>query len=74
MPPKTTVPMARWLAERSFGVYLFHPPVLVLLALALRPLAIDVFFKISILTATGLVGSLLVADAARRVPLLRAIV
>ena len=67
-------PMARWLAERSFGVYLFHPPVLVLLALALRPLAIDVFFKISILTATGLVGSLLVADAARRVPLLRAIV
>lgn len=66
--------LSRWLSERSFGVYLFHPPVLVLLTLALRPLDIDIFFKVSILTAAGLVGSLLVADAARRVPGLRAIV
>ncbi len=66
--------LSRWLSERSFGVYLFHPPVLILLTLALRPLDIDIFFKVSILTATGLLGSLLVSDAARRVPGLRAIV
>lgn len=66
-------PLSRWLSERSFGVYLFHPPVLILLAIALRPVGIDPFFKVSILTAAGLAGAFLVADIARRVPGLRAI-
>jgi glucan biosynthesis protein C len=66
--------LSRWLAERSFGVYLFHAPLLVLLAVALRPVAIDPFFKVSILTGAGLAGSFLVADIARRVPGLRAII
>ena len=69
-----STPLSRWLAERSFGVYLFHPPLLVLLAVALRRVDIDPFFKVSILTGAGLAGSFLVADIARRVPGLRAII
>jgi fucose 4-O-acetylase-like acetyltransferase len=65
--------LSRWLADRSFAVYLFHPAVLVALTLALRPLELDPFIKVSLLTATGLAGSLIVADLARRLPGLRAI-
>ncbi len=65
--------LSRWLADRSFAVYLFHPVVLVALTLALRPLALDPFIKVSVLTASGLAGSLIVADLARRLPGLRAI-
>jgi fucose 4-O-acetylase-like acetyltransferase len=63
---------ARWLSDRSFGIYLFHPVVLVLATLALRPLAVDPFVKVSLLTAAGLAGSALVADIARRLPGVRA--
>jgi glucan biosynthesis protein C len=66
--------LSRWLCERSFGVYLFHPVVLILFTLALRRLDADPFFKVSILTAAGLAGSYLVSDLARRIPGLRAIV
>jgi glucan biosynthesis protein C len=65
--------LSRWLSERSFGVYLFHPPILVALAVALRPLELDPFFKVSILTAAGIAGALLVSDLARRLPGLRAV-
>jgi peptidoglycan/LPS O-acetylase OafA/YrhL len=65
--------LSRWLADRSFAVYLFHPAVLIALTLALRPLALDPFIKVSILTASGLAGSLIVADLARRIPGIRAI-
>ncbi len=68
-----STPLARWLSERSFGVYLFHPVVLVLLTVLLRPLDTNPFFKVSILTAAGLAGSFLVSDLARRVPGLGAI-
>jgi fucose 4-O-acetylase-like acetyltransferase len=66
-------PLARWLADRSFGVYLFHPIVLVLCTLALRRLSTDPFLKVSMLTAAGLAGSFILADLARRIPGLRAI-
>jgi glucan biosynthesis protein C len=66
-------PLARWLSERSFAVYLFHPVVLIAATMALRRLDADPFFKVSILTAAGLAGSFLIADAARRIPGLRAI-
>jgi peptidoglycan/LPS O-acetylase OafA/YrhL len=67
-------PLSRWLAQRSFGVYLLHPPILVAITIALRRLDMDSFFKVSILTGTGLAGSFLAADLARRVPGLRSIV
>lgn len=65
--------LARLLADRSFGVYLFHPTVLVLLTLAFRPYPLDPFLKVSMLTAAGLAGSLIEADLARRIPGFRAI-
>jgi peptidoglycan/LPS O-acetylase OafA/YrhL len=64
----------RWLSDRSFGVYLFHPPLLVLLAVAFRPIAAGAVFKVILLTGSGLAASLVVADVARRIPGLRAIV
>jgi glucans biosynthesis protein C len=69
-----STPLARWLSERSFGVYLLHPPVLILLTLALRRFDIDLFFKVSIATGACLACSFLLADVARRIPGLRAIV
>jgi hypothetical protein len=47
--------------------------VLVLLTLAFRPYALDPFLEVSMLTAAGLAGSLIVADLARRIPGFRAI-
>jgi len=64
--------VATWLSDRSFGVYLFHPVVLVLFTVALRPVGVDPFMKVSLLTALGLVGSFLIADLARRLPGVRA--
>jgi len=67
-------PRLRWISDRSFGVYLFHPPILILFTLVLRYLVANSFFKVSLLTAAGLMGSYLVADLARRLPVLRKIV
>ena len=69
-----TTPRSRWLSDRSFGVYLFHPVVLVAATLALRALGPNPYVKCALLTAAGLAGSFLVADAARRVPYLRTVV
>lgn len=70
----TETPLSRWLSQRSFGVYLLHPPILVAITLALRRFDLDAYFKVSILTATGLAASFLAADVARRAPGLRSIV
>jgi len=67
-------PLSRWFSQRSFGVYLLHPPILVAITIALRRFDLDPFFKVSILTGTGLAASCLAADVARRVPGLRSIV
>jgi fucose 4-O-acetylase-like acetyltransferase len=65
--------LSRWLNARSFGVYLFHPVVLILVTLAMRPLDINLFFKVSILTGAGLAGSYLVSDLGGRIPGLRSL-
>jgi len=66
-------PLSLWLSGRSFGVYLFHPVVLVLLTLGLRKVGwVNPFLNTALLTATGLVASFGVADLARRVPGVRA--
>ena len=65
---------ATWLSDRAFGVYLFHTPVLIALTMLYRPLEPgNAFALVALLTSTGLVGSFLVADLARRIPGLRAI-
>jgi len=64
--------LSRWLADRSFGVYLLHPVALVLLTVAFRPLQADPFLKVSLLTGAGLGVSYMASDLVRRVPLFRA--
>jgi hypothetical protein len=67
-------PLCDWLSRRSFGVYFLHAPVLVLFTVFLRKFDIDPFFKVSILTASGLAASFALSEAASRIPGLRAIV
>jgi glucans biosynthesis protein C len=63
----------RWLADRSFGVYVLHAPVLVALAMLFRALPHHLYGLVALLTVAGLVASYALADLARRVPGLRSI-
>lgn len=62
---------ARWMSARSFGVYVLHAPIMVLLTLAFRPIEADKPVLILLLTAATLVVSFAAADVARRTPLLK---
>jgi len=68
-------PVLRWLADRSFAVYVLHAPVLVALTMAFTPLepAAGPFLMAGLVAVTGLAVSYLLADLARRVPGLRSI-
>jgi glucans biosynthesis protein C len=63
----------RWLADRSFAVYVLHAPILVALAMLFRPLPHNMYALIALLTLSGLVTSYLAADLLRRLPLFQAI-
>jgi peptidoglycan/LPS O-acetylase OafA/YrhL len=65
--------LLRWLADRSFGVYVLHAPVLVALTILFRPLPYHLYGLVLLLTLTGLVASYVLADLARRIPGLRSI-
>lgn len=65
--------VAAWLSDRAFAVYVLHAPVLVALTPLIRPVAVNPFTGAAVLTVAGLVGSFLVADAAKRLPGLREI-
>ena len=66
-------PRLRWLADRSFGVYVLHAPVIIALAMLYRALPQNMYALAALLTVTGLVASYILADLARRLPGLRAI-
>jgi glucan biosynthesis protein C len=66
-------PGLRWLADRSFAVYVLHTPVLVGLMMLLRSFPQNPYILAGLLTTVGLVVSFLLADLARRLPGLRAI-
>jgi len=66
-------PLLRWLADRSFAVYVLHAPVIIALFMLFRALPQNVFLLAVLLTLAGWVASYAVADLARRVPGLRAI-
>lgn len=70
----TDSPALRWLADRSFGVYVLHAPVLVALAMAFRSLPYHLYGLVVLLTMTGILISFALADVARRIPRLRAII
>ncbi len=63
--------LMRWLAERSFAVYVLHAPVLVALAMVFRALPQNMYALTALLTATGLLVSYIVADIVRRMPVFR---
>jgi peptidoglycan/LPS O-acetylase OafA/YrhL len=67
-------PLARFLSDNAFGVYLIHPPVLIAIAIALHPLAWPAIAKAALLTILAAIGSFAgSAFVLRRSPL-RAIV
>jgi len=63
----------RWLSDRAFGVYVLHTPVLVALTMAYRSLPQNPVLLASLLTASGLAATYVLAAAAHRTPGLRAI-
>ena len=65
-------PRSRWLADRSFGVYVLHAPVLVALAMLFRSLPQNTYFLVMLLTLSGLLASFVAADVLRRLPAFRA--
>jgi len=64
-------PWMRFLADNTFGVYVLHAIVLVLVSLALKPLALSAIPKFALVSLLALAGSFLVAWAVRQVPPLR---
>ena len=67
----TDGPIARWLSQHSFAVYVLHAPVLVALTPLLRPFAGGLGIKTFLLTALGLIASFSVAWLAKKTPGLR---
>lgn len=65
---------AKFLSDNAFAVYLFHPPVIIALALMLHGVPGDALFKAALLTAAAAVATFaLSALILRRLPLLRGI-
>ena len=64
-------PWMRFLADNTFGVYVFHAIVLVIVSLALKPLALSTIPKFALVSLLALAGSFLVAWAVRQIPPLR---
>jgi glucans biosynthesis protein C len=64
-------PLARFMSANAFAVYLFHPPILIALALALSPLAAPATVKFLLLTALAVIANFLAAEyLLRRTPVL----
>lgn len=67
-------PVARWLSDNAFGVYLIHPPILVGFALLLHALPLFALTKALLLTMLAAIGSLAVSALILRRSPLRAII
>jgi len=67
-------PLARFLSDNAFGVYLIHPPVLIAIAMALHPLAWPAIAKAALLTILAAIGSFAASAFIVRKSPLRAIV
>jgi glucan biosynthesis protein C len=66
--------VARFLSDNAFAVYLFHPPILIAIALGLHSLELPIVAKTIVLTALAGVASFgLSAMVFRRIPILRQI-
>ena len=67
-------PLARFLSDNAFGVYLIHPPILIACAILLHPLAWPAIAKAALLTAIAAIGSFAASAFILRKSPLRAIV
>jgi peptidoglycan/LPS O-acetylase OafA/YrhL len=61
-------PVTTFLARTSFGVYTFHPPILVAVSLVLQAVALYVVAKAVVAAALALAISLVVAALVRKLP------
>jgi len=68
-----STPFTTWLSKRSFGVYVFHAPVLVSLTPWVTAITVEPVVRMLLLTGAGLVASYVAAEIAGRLPGLRAI-
>jgi fucose 4-O-acetylase-like acetyltransferase len=67
-------PIARFLSQNAFSVYVFHPPILIVAARLLHGLMWQPVLKFLVLTSIAVGGSFLLSAAVfRRVPLLQRI-
>ncbi len=67
-------PVARWLSDNAFGVYLIHPPILIGSALLLHAVPLNAIAKALLLTAIAAIGSFAVSAFVLRKSPLRAMV
>jgi peptidoglycan/LPS O-acetylase OafA/YrhL len=67
-------PLAKWLSDNAFGVYLIHPPVLIGFALLLHTLPMGAIAKVLLLTLLAAAGSFAVSAWILRKSPLRAII
>ena len=65
-------PVARWLSDRSFGVYMLHSPIMVALTPMCDSIAdVSRLVAANVLTVVTLIGSFIAADLAKRIPILK---
>ena len=60
--------MTNFFSRTSFGVYTFHPPILVAVSLVLQAVALYVVAKAVLAAALALAISLVVAALVRKIP------
>lgn len=67
-------PFEKFLSANAFSVYVFHPPILILIARAMHPLIWHPLLKFATLTVLAAVATFALSGAVfRRIPILRAI-
>jgi len=67
--------VTRWVSDGAFGVYMFHPPILVALTMAIHDVPLPPLMKAALLTALAALVTFTISGAVlHRAPLLRAIV
>ncbi|HVV74019.1 MAG TPA: acyltransferase [Verrucomicrobiae bacterium] len=64
--------VARWLSDNSFAVYVFHPPILIAITLAMRGFEAPKLLKFLCATVLGVILTYLASSLVfRRIPLLK---
>ncbi len=61
-------PALRWMADRSFGVYVFHAIVIVALSVLLKPVHANPLLLAGVVTVAGIALSYLVAGIVNKIP------